>query len=194
MASIQTVLDFWFGDLQSEASTYANRRKLWFGKAPEFDQQIRDRFAALHQQAIAGELDDWQKTPEGCLALLIVLDQFSRNLWRNSSQAFANDAKALTLAQRAIAQGFDQQIAPIQRIFIYLPLEHSEDQAIQDQSVELFRGLSTDNPELTDCLDYAVKHQTVIKRFGRFPHRNAVLGRETTPEEAEFLQQPGSSF
>ncbi|MBF2049676.1 MAG: DUF924 family protein [Leptolyngbya sp. IPPAS B-1204] len=192
-SQIQAVLSFWFGD-PPEAASYAQRRKFWFGKQPEFDAEIRQKFAAIYEQAAAGALDAWQQLPAGCLALVIVLDQFSRNMFRDTPQAFATDAKALQIAQQAVAQGFDQQLAPIQRIFLYLPFEHSENLADQHQSVELTRQLSAEVPELADVFDYAVRHQDVIERFGRFPHRNRILGRESTPEEIEFLKQPGSSF
>jgi uncharacterized protein (DUF924 family) len=188
------VLQFWFDRPDSEAASYKQRRKLWFGKKPEFDQQIRDRFSPLYQQAAAGELDDWQQSTFGCLALILLLDQFPRNLFRGNLQAYATDWKALALAKQAIAQGFDQALNPLQRIFIYLPLEHSESAVDQHQSVALFRQLASANPELADCFDYALRHQAVIDRFGRFPHRNQILDRPSTPEEVAFLKQSGSSF
>jgi uncharacterized protein (DUF924 family) len=191
---VQTILKFWFGDPAVEATDYASRRKLWFGKQPEFDAAIRQQFQPIYEQAASGALDDWQQTPEGCLALLILLDQFPRNLFRDQPQAFATDAKALAVAQQAVEQGFDRQLDPIQRVFVYLPFEHSEDPQFQQQSVALFDQLQTAAPELADTYDYALRHQAVIDRFGRFPHRNEVLGRVNTPEEAEFLTQPGSSF
>jgi uncharacterized protein (DUF924 family) len=195
MASpVEAVLRFWFGHSATEATDYTARRKLWFGKNNSFDQEIADRFQPLYQQAANGELDHWQDSPNSCLALLIVLDQFPRNLFRHHPQAFATDAKALALAQVAIAQGFDQALEPVQRIFMYLPLEHSENLADQLQSVECFRSLVAIDPQLSDVLDYALRHYEVIQRFGRFPHRNIILDRTSTPEEIEFLKQPGSSF
>lgn len=192
-AAIEEILQFWFGSSPSEAR-YAERRKLWFSKNPELDQEIRDRFMTMYEQAIAGELEHWQQSPQSCLALLIVLDQFSRNMFRNAPRAFAADTKALSIAKTAIDQGLAQQLEPIQRIFMYLPLEHSENLEDQLQSVKYFRDLAAIDPEFSDVSDYAVRHYDVIKQFGRFPHRNAILGRDTTPEEAAFLQQPGSSF
>ena len=188
------VLMFWFGQPGSEAATYSQRRKLWFGKAPEVDRQIIDRFQRLYQQAALGELDAWQQTPLGCLALLVLLDQFPRNMFRGTPQAFATDPQALALAKQAIDQGFDQQLEPIQRIFFYLPLEHSENADDQARSIERYQKLCAIAPELADTVDYAIRHQKVIDRFGRFPHRNVILGRESTLAEIEFLKQPGSSF
>lgn len=199
------VLEFWFGsvdlsedliDLQSEldSSLYQRRRKLWFGKQPEFDRTIHDRFKALYQQAAAGELDQWQQSSLGSLALILVLDQFPRNMFRNTPQAFATDAKARDISKAVIRRGCDRLLHPVQRMFIYLPLEHSENRDDQSQSVRLTQSLAAADPALADCFDYAQRHQVVIERFGRFPHRNAILGRKTTPEEAEFLQQPGSRF
>ncbi|WP_088893982.1 DUF924 family protein [Leptolyngbya ohadii] len=187
------VFSFWFGE-SGEDTSYAARRKLWFGKAPEFDRAIADRFRSLTEQATAGELDSWQRTPQGALALLILLDQFPRNIYRGTPQAFGSDLKALAVAKTAIDRKFDQELEPIQRIFMYLPLEHSEMSTNQARSVALFKQLAADSPELQDTFDYAIKHQVVIDRFGRFPHRNEILGRESTAEEVEFLKQPGSSF
>lgn len=194
MATLEEVLQFWFSDPQSEEAQYPERRKVWFGKNPEFDQTIQRRFLTTYQQAASGELEAWKTTPEGCLALILLLDQFPRNLFRGRPQSFATDAQALDLALGAIAQNFDQALAPLQRIFIYLPLEHSENLDYQHQSVALFQQLTSNNPELADVFDYAVRHQTVIERFERFPHRNAILGRDSTAAELEFLTQPGSSF
>ncbi|MBD2092525.1 DUF924 domain-containing protein [Microcoleus sp. FACHB-1515] len=188
------IFTFWFGDPEAKSATYADRRKLWFGKNSAVDNEIRDRFLPLHQQAAAGELADWQSSPPGALALLLLLDQFSRNLFRDTPQAFATDPQALAIAEASIAQGFDRAVPPLMRMFFYLPLEHSEDQARQQRSVELFTQLQAEAPELADVLDYAHKHKDVIDRFGRFPHRNEILHRPSTIEEQEFLQQPGSSF
>lgn len=191
--SFQAILQFWFGEPGSEAASYNQRRKVWFGKQPEFDALICQQFQAVYKQAVVGELENWQQTPQGCLALIIVLDQFPRNMFRGTPQAFAADFQALRSAQFAIEQGFDHQLVPIQRIFMYLPFEHSEDLVQQQRSVELFHQLSTEAPELADVHDYALRHQAVIQKFGRFPHRNVILGRESTAAELAFLQQPGSS-
>lgn len=191
MAGVEEILGFWFG--KAGEVGYGKARKVWFGKNPAFDQEVRLRFMGDYELAAAGKLEDLQSTPAGCLALIILLDQFPRNMFRNQPKAFATDSQALAVAEFAIAKGFDKQMLPVQRWFIYLPFEHSENLSHQRRSVELFRRLS-DDPESAATINYAVRHLQVIERFGRFPHRNQILGRETTPEEAEFLQQPGSSF
>lgn len=194
MVSAEEVLAFWFGTPETGDSSYQTRRKLWFGKNSETDQTIRDRFLTTHEQAASGQLDDWQRSPESCLALIVLLDQFPRNMFRNTARMFATDYKALAVAKGAIARGDDQKLLPLQRMFVYLPLEHSEVMADQNQSVALFEQLQTAHPEISDVADYALRHRAVIERFGRFPHRNAILGRPSTLEEIEFLKQPGSSF
>ncbi|HEY9747198.1 MAG TPA: DUF924 family protein [Allocoleopsis sp.] len=191
MSSIEQILNFWFGN--PESASYGKSRKVWFSKDPNFDQDIRDRFLPDYEAAAAGNYNGWTASPDGCLALILLFDQFPRQLFRGDRRAFATDAQALVTAQHAIAQDFDQALLPVQRVFIYLPFEHSENLEHQRLSVELFRQLS-DHPETADMLPYAVRHQEIIERFGRFPHRNQILGRPTTAEEAEFLKQPGSSF
>ncbi|MVT29939.1 DUF924 family protein [Acidovorax citrulli] len=176
----QDVLHFWFD---------ATTPEQWFRKDDAFDEAIRERFATLHRRASLGELWEWRTDAEGRLAEVIVLDQFSRNLLRGRAASFAQDGMALALAQEAIAQGLDAELPPPRRAFLYMPFMHSESARIQAESVRLFTALGQPNN-----LDYALQHQAIVDRFGRFPHRNAVLGRETTPEEALFLQQPGSSF
>jgi uncharacterized protein (DUF924 family) len=193
-ATISEILEFWFGNPQQEDTSYSQRRKIWFRKDPNFDQVVSDRFLATYQQAVAGDLDDWQESPLGTLALVLLFDQFPRNMFRGTPKAFATDSRALFLAKKAIAQGFDQAISAIQRLFFYLPFEHSENLADQHQSVALMQQLRDTDPDLDDVFDYAIRHRDVIERFGRFPHRNQILGRTSTPEEAEFLLQPGSSF
>lgn len=193
MSRINQILEFWFGRRQANETEYGKRRAIWFSKNPEFDQKIQTRFRADYEQAAAGKLDHWRESPQGCLALTLLLDQFPRNMFRGDPQTFATDSQALSVAQHAITQGFDQQLLPIQRWFIYLPFEHSENLEHQNQAVALFRQLG-DDPDSLNVLDYAIRHRAVIERFGRFPHRNKVLGRPSTPEEVEFLKQPGSSF
>jgi uncharacterized protein (DUF924 family) len=187
MTRVDEILDFWFA--QSKQAEYAQRRKVWFAKNPSFDQAIRTRFQTDYQLAAAGKLENWRETTQGCLALILLLDQFPRNMFRGEAQSFATDSQALAIAQHAIAQGFDQELPPIQRMFIYLPFEHSEDLEHQHQAVQRMQALP-----MEDVTDYARKHHAVIARFGRFPHRNKILGRANTPEEEEFLKQPGSSF
>lgn len=158
----------------------------WFTKDDAFDRAIRDNFLPAYEAAAAGKLNDWAKTPEGALALIIVLDQFPRNLFRNDARAFASDPLALAAAQRAIAAGFDKKIEHDLIPFLYMPLMHSETLADQSQCVDLFRSYGNDNN-----LKFAAIHRDIIERFGRFPHRNAVLGRATTPEEQAFLDSGG---
>ena len=191
MSQFQEVLDFWFG--QPEEESYGKPRKEWFIKNTAFDGEVRSRFLELYQQAASGKLDTWRETPLSCLALIIILDQFPRNMFRQTPQAFATDAQALTNAKRAVASQFDRQLLPVQRWFVYIPFEHSENLADQELSVQLFSTLK-DDPDSSSTIDYALRHYEVIKRFGRFPHRNPILGRSSTPEELAFLQQPGSSF
>lgn len=191
MSSVQEILDFWFG--KPNQPDYGQERKAWFSKNPEFDQEVRSRFLEDYQLSAAGQLEDWKKTPQGCLALILLLDQFPRNIFRGQPQAFATDSQALAVAKHTVDQGFDQELLPVQRWFIYIPYEHSENLADQQRCLQLFSTLQ-DDPKSTSTINYAYQHFQVIERFGRFPHRNQILGRETTPEEAEFLQQPGSSF
>lgn len=187
MSSIDEILDFWFA--QGKEAEYTQRRRVWFRKDPSFDQAIRTCFQTVYEQAAAGKLNDWQESAQGCLALILLLDQFPRNMFRGEAQSFATDDQALKVAQYAIAQGFDQELPPIRRMFIYLPFEHSENVEHQHQAVQWMQQL-----QIEDVTAYAIKHRAVIERFGRFPHRNKILGRLNTAEEEEFLQQPGSSF
>ena len=191
MLQAKTVLDFWFGNPDEE--DYGKPRKAWFVKKTEFDQEVRSRFGEYYQQAATGNLNHWRESPDGCLALILLLDQFPRNMFRDRPQAFATDSQALAVAQYAIISEFDQKLLPLQRWFIYIPFEHSENLQDQRYCVELFSSLK-DDPYSADAIDYAYRHLKIIERFGRFPHRNKILNRESTPEEVEFLKQPGSSF
>lgn len=191
MKSYQEVLEFWFGN--SDDPDYGKPKKYWFVKDEAFDQTVRSQFVATYQQAAEGNLNHWQEFPLSCLALIIVLDQFPRNMFRGQPQAFATDDQALSIAEFAIAQGFDQALLPVQRWFIYLPFEHSENLKDQQKSVELLSTLR-DDPDSQDAIDYGYRHLKVIAQFGRFPHRNAILGRQSTPAEEAFLSQPKSSF
>jgi uncharacterized protein (DUF924 family) len=181
------VLDFWFGD-------GAAARDEWFRKDPAFDARIRERFGALVEQALAGTLVGWDRAPAPALAQALLLDQFTRNIFRDTPRAFAGDAQALALARTMVARGDDMALPPLRRIFVYLPFEHAEDAQAQRESLRLFGALAAAHPALATFDDYARRHAVVIERFGRFPHRNAVLARPTTPEEAAFLREPGSSF
>lgn len=182
------VLAFWFGD-----APFAPR-PAWFTKDAAFDALIRERFGALVEAALRGELDAWQAEPDTALARLLLLDQFTRNAFRDTPRAFAGDAQALAGARDMVARGFDQALAPLQRGFVYLPFEHAEDLQAQEEGLRLFAALTAADPAQADSEEWARKHHVIIERFGRFPHRNAVLGRPSTPEETEFLKQPGSRF
>jgi len=181
------VLDFWFGDADVA-------RPEWFRKDPAFDDLVRQRFGGLIAQALAGALDDWAATPEGALARIVVLDQFPRNVFRDTPRAFAGDRQALAAARRLVDAGGDRRLPPRWRSFAYLPFEHAEDRVAQQTAVDLFTALAAERPDLADALDWARRHQVVIERFGRFPHRNRVLGRIDTADEAAFLLEPGSRF
>jgi len=173
-AEIKAVLDFWFAP---------GMEAKWFVRDAEVDSQIAERFSVLYERARLGGLDVWAETREGALALTIVLDQFPRNMFRNSPSAFESDQHARVLCRRNLAQGFDAQCTMAERQFLYLPLMHSEALRDQKDSVEVYRALGNDS-----ALDFAIRHHDIIARFGCFPHRNAVLGRENTPEETEFLK------
>jgi uncharacterized protein (DUF924 family) len=186
----EAVLAFWFAEENAAR---------WFAADAAFDAQIRTRFGAVAAAAAGGQLDGWTRTPLGWLALLILLDQFSRNLHRNDAAAWAQDQKALKLALAGIERGDDRALPPLQRVFAYLPLEHAEDLAVQQRSVALFEALCAESgaeqrATFEGFLDYARRHRDVIARFGRFPHRNAVLGRPSTAQEAIYLAQPGAGF
>jgi uncharacterized protein (DUF924 family) len=185
----EEVLAFWFG--REGEPGYGEFREAWFKKDPEFDRLVRNRFEALYELAAAGDLDDWKEEARSCLALVIVLDQFPRNIFRGDPRSYATDRKAQETAEHAVDRALDRELPEFQRTFLYIPFMHSEDLEHQRRSVELFRGLGGSE---TNSSYYAVRHMEIIERFGRFPHRNEVLGRRTTPEEAEFLTQPGSSF
>ena len=176
------VLTFWFGDDPEE------KREAWFQKDAAFDAEIVERFAGAYEAAAAGDLDDMASTPLGCLALVIVLDQFPHNMFREDPKSFATDDKALSIAKDALTKGFDATLNQNQKAFLCMPFMHSEGLADQQRSVELFADISEQN------LDYARQYLVIVERFGRFPHRNAVLGRTSTDEEIDFLNEPNSSF
>ena len=185
-----SVLAFWF-DPAHEAK--------WFHSDPTFDAQIGEQFGYEIGAAATGHLNHWSTTPSGWLALLIVLDQFPRNIYRNDARAWMHDLLAQQIVVSGLEEGFDRQLLPIQRVFAYMPLQHAEDIGLQHRCVQLFKDLCDSVPanerdRYTDFLDYARRHESVIARFSRFPHRNAVLGRETTPEEKAYLAEPGSGF
>jgi len=191
-AEAQAVLDFWFG--ARDSLEHGAQRPEWFRKDPAFDGLIAARFGALVESAIAGGLDGWAEDAESALARVVLLDQLTRNVYRDTPRAFAGDTRALAAARSMVAAQQDTALLPVQRLFVYMPFEHAEDMRAQDDAVRLFTRLEADAPSLTGLLDYALRHREIIARFGRFPHRNKVLGRESTPEELAFLEQPGSGF
>jgi uncharacterized protein (DUF924 family) len=185
------VLAFWFG--REGEPGYGEFRDQWFRKDEAFDREVTDRFGDLHKRAATGELDAWREGAESCLALVIVLDQFPRNMFRGDARTHATDEQALDAAKYTIERALDRELPAFQKMFLYMPFMHAESLEDQRRSVDLFEGLAAE-PGGPDVVEYAVGHRDIVERFGRFPHRNAILGRETTPEEAAFLTQPGSSF
>ena len=177
----EDILGYWFGD------TGEPRNELWFGGSPDVDADIRARFAGDLQRAAAGDYDDWANTPRGRLALVILLDQFSRNIYRDDPRAFAQDPRAQALAVEATDNGHAAALSPLEQSFLFMPLMHAEDLALQNRCCELTAELAATDATLAPVADFARRHRDVIARFGRFPHRNDVLGRDTTPEEAEHL-------
>lgn len=180
MIAPEVIIQFWFEEIEKQS---------WFKKDASFDQMLMQRFGELHSQAEKSELYSWRSSAAGRLAEIIVLDQFSRNLYRDSARAFASDPLALALAQEAVSQQLDRELNTDQRTFLYMPYMHSESAPIHEVAVQLFEKNGKE-----DNLDYEMRHKAIIDRFGRYPHRNATLGRQSTAEELEFLQQPGSSF
>jgi uncharacterized protein (DUF924 family) len=179
---VQDVLDFWFG--RGEERGKAHKR--WFEKNSAFDAEIRSRFLTLYENQLHD--DSWLAEPAPCLARIVVLDQFPRNMFRGTPRAFASDPLALAAAKHAVATGHDRGLLAVEKQFVYLPFEHSEALADQERACELMRPLGE------ELYEWALKHKVIVERFGRFPHRNAILGRESTPEELAFLKQPGSGF
>jgi uncharacterized protein (DUF924 family) len=197
METPTTIHAFWFGDEPVDASTAGRQSALWWGKDSAVDAAMRTRFAPL--LAAAEQLDAWRGTSLGALACILVTDQFPRNLYRGTPQSFAFDARARGLCKDQLAQGTDLALHPLERVFFYLPQEHSEDLDDQERSVALFEALAGDvaaaqRETFAGFADYARRHREVIRRFGRFPHRNAILGRTSSAEERAFLSEPGSSF
>jgi uncharacterized protein (DUF924 family) len=186
------VLDFWFGAPGS--AEHGSARRVWFQKDDAFDAEIRSRFGTLIERALRGELERWSADARSELAQVIVLDQFTRNAFRGTPRAFAGDPRALAAASRMVGLRQDEELPSFMRGFVYLPYEHAEGLATQDEAMRLFARLAAADPTQQSMLDYAHRHREIIERFGRFPHRNAILGRQSTAEEIAFLQQPGSSF
>jgi uncharacterized protein (DUF924 family) len=191
-AQASEVLDFWFGPEGSPVRGTA--RQEWFTKDAAFDRLIAGRFGATIERALRGELDGWAAEPHAALARIVVLDQFTRNVFRGTPRAFAGDPQARAAAVTLVDAGMDEQLVPGLRAFAYMPLEHAESMAMQDEAVRLYTRMAAADASFASMLDYAHRHRDVIQRFGRFPHRNAILGRPSTAEEMAFLAQPGSSF
>lgn len=200
MRAYASILEFWFGPLNADDSTIAGRQSgLWWGKNEQTDIDIRKRFEPQVQAAGAGKLDEWKASPEGWLALILLLDQFPRNIYRDTPDMYRFDHRAQALCVEGLEAGIDTNLRLIQRMFFYLPLEHSESADDQAKCVDLMRGLVREAPEdhkavFENFVGFAEAHQKIVDRFARFPHRNAILGRASTEEEIKFLKQPGSSF
>ncbi len=187
--TIDEILTFWFGQLDDTGMSDAAHCALWFTANEDMDTQIRDRFGHLVASAIAGGLTEWTELDSGLIALIVLLDQMSRNIYRGTPRAFSGDARALTLAQEAISSGRYQRLPAIHQVFLYMPLEHCEDLEVQQECVALFQSLAdiTGNARIADFSRYAQAHRDVIAQFGRFVHRNAILGRASTPAEKKYL-------
>lgn len=185
------VLDFWFGAPGSPE--HGTKREAWFKKSPEFDASIREHFMSLWELARGGALTHWDAQPRSLLAYIVLCDQFPRNMFREDGRAYATDPHALAAARRMVARHWDMAVTPVERVFIYLPYEHAENSVDQGESIVLFRALNSDASP-NGQLDYALRHQAVVRRFGRFPHRNAMLGRASTSAEIEFLKTPAAPY
>ena len=191
--TITAIHDFWFGELDDKGLCKTDRNALWFGANEATDARCRDLFGAPLANALHGKLDSWTATDHGLVALVVLLDQFPRNIHRGTAQAFSGDLRALALAQDAITSSRHLELPLIHRVFLYLPLEHSEELALQEQCVALFEDLAqvSDHPRFTSFTRYAMAHRDVIAQFGRFPHRNAALGRSASAAELAYLEQHG---
>lgn len=185
----EALLRFWFG----EGEESGRPRSFWFEKDGEVDREVRELFRGDYERAAVGELEGWKAAPRSCLALILLLDQVPRNIFREDPRSYATDSMAREAARSAVDAGFDAELLPVERWFVYLPFEHSESLEDQRRSVALFESLGGDEASVTVTY-YARRHLEIIETFGRFPHRNRALGRESTSEEAAFLEEPGSSF
>jgi uncharacterized protein (DUF924 family) len=199
MRRAKPLLEFWFGDAANDPVRAAGRMPLWFGVDSEWDASIRDRWAPLMSLASDRELESWGARPRTALALVLLLDQFPRNLYRGDPRAFAQDKAALTLTREGVDVGFLERLSPIEQVFFAMPFQHVEDRRLQDEGLAVFEGIRDRGGEvwrdlLTNVVDFAKKHRDLVARFGRFPHRNQILGRESTPEEARYLEQGGETF
>lgn len=191
--TIEDILQFWFGELNQDGMSSPACEKRWFTGGADFDREINQQFGALVDQAVQGNLDHWADADQGLIALVLLLDQFTRNIYRDTPQAFAGDPIALELSRQTVAAGRDVALPRIHRVFLYIPYEHSEDLGAQNEGVALFDRLLAEfaDPRISSYRDYAVAHRNIIDRFGRFPHRNASLGRDSSAEELEHLKHHG---
>lgn len=190
--AVDRVLAFWFG--RPGEPGWDTLRPSWFARDDAFDAECRECFGALVERALRGELDGWAAGPRGALARVLLLDQLTRNIFRGTPRAFAGDAQAIAAARAMVGSRQDEALPAVQRAFVYMPYEHAEGIATQKEAVRLFRQLEAADARFADMRDYAERHRAVIERFGRFPHRNDILGRRSTAEEIAFLKQPGSRF
>lgn len=197
MTTANDILDFWFGELDHRGCASDEKVRRWWTKSDDFDRELEDRFGKLRREMLAGAHEDWLEDPDSLIAYIVVLDQFSRNIGRGTPVMYEADQRALAATKRALDAGLHRMMATSFRVALYMPLMHSESLADQDMCIGLFQELAAqrrDVDRLGQNVEFAIKHRDIVQRFGRFPHRNEILGRESTPEELEFLQQPGSSF
>jgi uncharacterized protein (DUF924 family) len=199
MESTDSILHYWFGTNADDTEVIREKSAQWWKKDPKVDEEMRQRFEMTLEAESQGELESWGNIPRGQLARILLLDQFPRSMYRGTARAFAYDERARQRAREALDRGMDRKLQPVERVFIYMPFEHSEEANDQATGVQLFSALREELPEAVktpfqDFLDFALKHKEIVDRFGRFPHRNAILSRDSTPEEVEFLKGPGSSF
>jgi uncharacterized protein (DUF924 family) len=199
MQRVDEILHFWFGHIEETFVPTQHLSQMWFSATPEIDQEIRSKFGSDLEKAILGEYDNWGDNPRSCLALIIIFDQFSRHIYRDTPMSFAQDDKSLDLCVRGIERQFDHKVSLIERAFFYMPLMHSENFDMQHTSVRAFKMLADlsfpeARPIFENFFDYSIRHYQVVERFKRFPHRNLILGRKNTPEEDEFLSIEGGGF
>ena len=196
---IDEILAFWFGTKKASGRAADGKAALWWGKSEDTDREIRQRFEPVYEQITHGGHQDWQKTPHGALAYIIVLDQFSRNMFRDTPKMYAADHLAVAAVKAGLDAGYDRELVCDECSFLYMPLMHSEALVDQEHCVQLFADLcervpDSERKDFENSYDFAIQHRDIVARFGRFPHRNEILGRESTPEELTFLKEPGSSF
>lgn len=195
----QKILEYWFGELDEHGRADESRFKLWFGKSEETDQYLTENYTELLESAKRGELDAWKENAEGLVAFIVLLDQFSRNIYRDTAEMYAADEQVLNAAKHGVETGMDKEMPISHKVVTYMPFMHSENLEDQEQCIELFKNLQNEVPEavkesVQGNIDYAIKHRDVVKEYGRFPHRNQILGRESTDKEKEYLSNPDAGF